>query len=475
MAIAVGPSQTVSSDPIPSTSTAPPLPIPLPSDCEEVIDNQNNIDTSRFDSTIVASFSSDILFATDEELDLLGQVVLSIFNKQNIFNSNLCDPKWRFVYAVTVETGFAFRRLRTLESRQLDSPTLEQPFHRRLRRRLIDEDPTTANSTSILPPGDSTSPNSTSTSPPSAEPSSTSSSAVHFEDGIEDLLFTITGSCSDCDDDLNLLSHDVVERRSSRHHTRTRKLLAQLVPEDASCSCSVDAISRSPTANEFLSELSVAVDTLPFVTEVFSVVEVDVEECPDVDLEIFETVQTVPIDLADVFSNDMLGNNTVLTSEFEDAVVCSYNQLISQRFCDPAFRSVLSATYTTQQVDDIDGRLSYTFLVEMKCQNCTGILFHPEGVDVGSVFDTSTGNDEQQLARESFVDQSDGRSELLEKCFCISDTQRRAPTRSEFEAAFQLCDGPFVDIIGTYIPDSESKKLLPSNDSTSTPSTSGSN
>ena len=395
----------------------PPPPLPLPNDCVEVIANQDNIlnngggtsstsGSNIFTATIVVTFSSDILSATQEELDSLGQVVLAIYNRENVFNSELCDPNWRFVYSVDVQTDFEFsrRHRRTLESDESGGLDVQQhPVHSLRGRVLVDDtDPST-----------------------STAPSSAPTSTVVLEDQFADLLFTITGSCSDCDDDLNLLSDDVVGRRRLSSKTRN---LQELVPEDATCACSVDADPRSPTADELLAELDVAVNNLSYVSDAINVVEVDVERCSE-ELEIFETLQTVSFDVAAVF-----GSEAVPTTEIEEAFVCTYNRLITQQFCDPAYRTAMSATCIDEQIGSGTDS-TFTFAVDMKCHNCTGI-FDRESVDVDpTVF--STSRDAGKKRR--FLSESQGRFENNGQCYCASNGPRRAPTRAEFEAVFNLC------------------------------------
>eukprot|EP00529_Nitzschia_sp_RCC80_P011758 CAMPEP_0113474934 /NCGR_PEP_ID=MMETSP0014_2-20120614/18851_1 /TAXON_ID=2857 /ORGANISM="Nitzschia sp." /LENGTH=561 /DNA_ID=CAMNT_0000367819 /DNA_START=165 /DNA_END=1846 /DNA_ORIENTATION=+ /assembly_acc=CAM_ASM_000159 len=455
------------------------------STCEDIIlspsssnPDENSNRRTDFTWSIVVSVSANILCATEEELEEIGQTLLQAYNDVNIFNEDLCDPNTRYVfdYEVQVPTftttdqsdiipsfvdgdgdggdGRLRSRRRTLTTDDDDTST------KIVRRRQLQvENPTPSPTTSFAP-----------------------SSSVEFRDddddglGNVDLFFEITGSCSDCGDDdntLNLLSDDVVRRRSrSRNRnrkTRNIRMLQQGIPDGSNCTCSSDAEDRPPTEEEWLSRFSALVQEEQESRYTFvELTEVEESTCrseliqasatatgDDDDGGVFsesDTVETVSIDIAQVFGGPDDEGVVVTVSELEEAFVCTYNWFVTRYFCDPSYTSVSSATLLIDGpiVGEEGGSSSsnLTFAVNSTCVNndCTGrSIFFEEllfGLDTVEVTSSSGGG--------RFGDGDDGETgggrweSPSGQCYCPVDGPPRVPTRQEFEDAFGPCLPPLT-------------------------------
>ena len=283
-----------------------------------------------------------------------------------------------------------------------------------------------------------------------------------------DLLFTITGTCTDCDDDINLfaLEDDVDFRRQLLHNyyrhddeeegyaLQTQQeekqyqrpgYIASIIETDRettdnssnnttpSCACAIGAQQRPPTADEVLQLLQLSIDQFLFVTEIVDLVEVDLKPCSD-EVEIFTTTETVMIDL-----NEAFGDMSVSNQDLEESFVCTYNELATREFCNPAFVSAISATLLTQENQSL-----FTFAVTFRCRDCagTGVFGGTDNrlLKMNSEFgdgyddygDEGQINDEDRSRKHRDL-------QLSDTCFCPVNVPERAPTKEEFEAAFGIC------------------------------------
>lgn len=396
-----------------SNSNIDDLNIDLPEDCEEILFNQTN-----FTATVVARVSSDILCATQEELNGLGQVFLFSYNTLNVFNDAICDPNVRFIFSVDVQTDFSFGRRSLYDNAK--TQTDYQGHHGSLRHRRQQE----------VPIAHSPAPleliSTTLSQAPSTSDEFSNTEGQDGEDTFVDVLFTITGTCSDCEQGINLLEleDDVIDRKLRRDERTLQTSL--LVPVNASCACNQDSAERAPTAEELLAVLQSFIDQLTFVTEIVDLVEVNSTVCSD-QWETFQTTETVSVSLEETF-----GLGTVVTKqELEQAFVCTYNWLATRRFCNPAYAYVSTASYI-EEVTQVNS--FYIFDVQMRCRNCTGI-FDGENLMPSAFQD----DDRRRLKRSLQLSGLDGRIVQDGQCFCPLNAPQRAPTRSEFEDAFGGC------------------------------------
>jgi len=100
------------------------------------------------------------------------------------------------------------------------------------------------------------------------------------------------------------LEDDAIDRKRDLQQRDERDLQESLqIPANASCVCAQDAEQRAPTAGELIDLLQSFVDQLTFVTEVVELVEVNFTSCSE-QLESFETLETVSIDLEEAFGTD---------------------------------------------------------------------------------------------------------------------------------------------------------------------------
>ena len=157
---------------------------------------------------------------------------------------------------------------------------------------------------------------------PSSAPSTTLVFDKDFNDGV-DLLFEISGSCTDCPDDILLLSDDTLDRRRLYQDRR------QLDEEVESDSSPEEIIVSILTEKLLLTDSDLIV---------YDLNEVRQEVCP-AELDLY--LASATFDLKTPFVvNDVV--------ELERAFVDSYNRLYT-RYCDPAFRIVFSANCVNEE------------------------------------------------------------------------------------------------------------------------------
>lgn len=406
--------------------------------------------------------SANILCATTQEINDIGQALLDAYNDLNIFNEDLCDPNTRYVVDYTVQLpdvrpsdvlpffdggdGDGNDRLRrwrrTLTSSTAAAATTttsiidEKNSRNVMRRRELqqeEETPTPAPTTSLAP-----------------------SSLVEFRDDIGnvDLFFEVTGSCGDCENDgLNLLSDDVVRRRL-KATTTTRMLQQEILPAGANCTCSSDAEERPPTDEEWFSRFSALTQERQIGYTFVQLIEVDESTCRSElglentidtlgDVRKPNTVESISIDITRVFGGPDDEGVIVTVSELEEAFVCTYNWLVTRYFCDPFYTSVSSATLLFDGpivFDNQSGGSSssnLTFGVNSTCaNNCTGTSIFFEEVFFGleTVATSSSGGGRDESGENV------GRWESPSgQCYCPTDGPIRVPTRQEFEDAFRPC------------------------------------
>ena len=351
-------------------------------------------DSKQFNSTFSLSFSSDILNATEDELSLLKQAMLFIFNNEGY---GTCDLWWPYFDSIEVYLDFP-------ESRRLRRLTRSTPAqdHSALRRKILEEDTTSAPSSSMAP---------------SAAPTTSTivDTTIVDEGDFVDVFFTISGTCTDCDPESGSFG--------------------LFLPEDVSGNEDFPSYSKNEFAANLADRINEAdnISFLPFHPE-YDDDFIASEDNDDSFGEIFCTGNHTLVEIVETVT--WFGSHTVTLSDLDEAFVCSYNGLTDQSSCGNTASIYVPTTYGAawslftdeNSFGNLDVPFELKFCCDEQCMDCTSI-FHRgpvvEDDEQSVLFDTS-----------SFTTEGDDG-----KCFCDSSSApKRAPTRLEFEAAFQLCD-----------------------------------
>jgi hypothetical protein len=335
-------------------------------------------DIVEFATDVFVDFLGDVSKMDDAQLRILEQAFLQTYNELNLLGDGTCDVFFRQIVDVQAELDGELNRRRNLQTSVLE----------------------------ILP----------------------------FS-----IRFRIFAVCRNCDPKsviFSFASRRVLQSAFRNGGNKNYRAL-QGATNDL-CFCRFDAERRTPSRVEFQKAFSVALNieqhsNVTFINSVGRALEVDAVECP-ASVEFFETS----------YSTEFSGSPDNLTlgdvNQLENLFVQSYNEA-QERFCDPLFRTAVSATLirqidTSVQRDlqfsfDFTGLFTYLFRITGRCRFCKGdapTLFGNDGsrrhrellfLDDGSIVDP--GSYEHRLQQEEGT------------CFCdVNFLDLRPPSTDEF-------------------------------------------
>jgi hypothetical protein len=232
-------------------------------------------DVTSFSSEVLVGFAGDASLATDGQLQVLGQAFTGTYNQLNAYNSELCDPLFRFVNGtgVQIQPGFGRRFL-----------------------------------------------------------SKSSSSSSNKYVGTVSSFFSASGSCRGCPKQTPLFNDAVNKGRRFLEEEPHRSL-------QDSCACHSGAELNPPSPQDFLTAFSdtvqqlIASGALTFVVGVLDISSLDPISC-DTSVSDFESNLVVNIegDSSMINDNDLEVLGQVFTESYN-----SVNAYSSQ-ICDPQFK-----------------------------------------------------------------------------------------------------------------------------------------
>ena len=437
--------------------------------------NENDADAdtggefSEFDTTIIIEvenfFQADgpEINVDDQQdiFDTMEGIFVSIYNQENVFNNEICDPFARIVNTGDIVTTFDDS---VVSHNDLGSEKV-LGFQYNRRRKLQQAANTNANS-------------------PAAP--------VPFRLRLE---LIVSGFCHRCPESQNLFDDTTNNGRGGgrKLNTKNDKMPTTKTKTDATtqvvdpssttttrrrrtqddgtinpqCLCPIGnsggaADSRGPTLNDVFMKYSDAVASQLGIT-VFSLTEVDTQSCSS-------TVQTFSelVQLNDISFTNCLGSSDSLTKKLlGQGMESIYNGLSSSLYCDPLFRTIQNATLACEiAVLLASPTAQVSFLTESKCHGETCSAENDGGP---SIFDGNVGvsiptrrfleenflqhyynQDQDHRGGDLLVGQSSsviggggddgGQRELQDSgtCYCSTGAiGSRPPTQQELEVVFQ--------------------------------------
>jgi hypothetical protein len=237
-----------------------------------------------------------------------------------------------------------------------------------------------------------------------------------FNEELVYIHFDVAGFCQDCQAETNLFGTAAL---SSNRRRKTQELDSL-----AYCLCPSGAEERAPTEAEFRREYRQAVQDLNFVTAVDEVTEVNPSLCA---ADIVNFTQTIVVEIQ-ICQKGLLGDDFIM---LEMALLMTYNTL-AERFCDPQFRTLTSATLIRVVNTTVHGSVVFEFQVNGKCRGCDR--------ETVSIYEmpNMTGMSNRLLLEDIPTLKDMPRRRYLETCYCDTGaTEERAPTEAEFIYMFR--------------------------------------
>ena len=217
------------------------------------------------------------------------------------------------------------------------------------------------------------------------------------------------GSCQNCNSQTNLFEIEFGGTRLLQEYN----VLSCLCPQD------VETL-RAPTIGELLDELSGFIDDVGF-----NLVSLNEKEPLLCESELTHFQKAISIEFEVVCG--LLDDDLPI---LETAVVESYNELASEYYCDPEFKLLESAEYSTIGNRTAESGITVDFLINGTCRGC-----NPQNVSLFDV-DSLTGSGNRFL--QSSTKQRDVRRRTASTCYCNTGTiADRGPNEVEFVRALE--------------------------------------